>query len=249
MSEIDRDDLRQQLRTELIKINDAYAEYTHCIGNLLVKKKVDINELKAYSLRLHAGCDEHNVKPLSSRAGDMFEKLDNIYAVITKLCNFTSFLDCHFFEKIIHTFELDKTHEKLKYPEKLRQYIEKHTVSEFSEIHPVLCQYTDDTKELVIILDVPQITCHMSDVMDIGQAVAHIMNLKQSQLLIHNIGGGSVIVKFLILAFVAERIFSGPKDCIFSQEQIEELRRVSVMVLKCNGYEFDLSSPSGKIEN
>lgn len=132
------------------------------------------------------------------------------------------------------------------YPQKLRRYLEKHTVSEFVAMNPVLNQYTDDTKELVIILDIQQITAHMSQVIDIGQAVAHIMKLKQSQLLIHNIAGGSVIVAFLVPIMVAEYIFRGPIDCIFSQEQIEEFRKISILVLECNGYKFDFSFPSSK---
>ena len=252
LSEDDRGDLRQLLRANFMMIYKAYGKYTYCISESLDNMKVDIIKLKAYSLTLHAGCDEHNLVPLSSRVGDAFEKLSNVYDVITKLRDFTSFLECHFFEDIVHHFKIDKTQEDLKYPEKLREYIKKHTVSEFTEIRPeirtVLSKYTDDTKELVIVLDVQQLhACQMSDVMDIGQAVALIMNLKQSQLLIHNIGRGSVVVTFLIPAFVAECIFRGHKDCIFSLEQIEELRKVSVTKLKCNGYEFDLSSPSGKI--
>ena len=225
-------------------IFDDYADYTDCIAHSLVEKKVDINRLKEYSLSLHPGGDEHNLMPF---AGDAFEKLDNVYSFIGKLRNFTSFLDCHLFEKIVHKFKIDKTQQELKYPEKLQDYIKKHTVSEFMEVHPVLNdpKYVVDTKKLVIVLDVQKVTFQMNQVVDIGQAVAHIMNLDQSQLLIHNIGGGSVTVTFLIPTLIADHIFSG---FIFSQEQIQELQNVSVTMLKCNGYEFDISSPSGKNE-
>ena len=245
LSEAERGDLRQQLRANLTMIIDDYADYTDCIAVSLVEKKVDIKRLKTYCLSLHPGRDEHNLMPLSSRAGNALEGLDNVYDIIGRLRNFTSFLDYHLFEKLIQKFKIDETQEELKYPEKLQQYIEKHTVSEFMEVHPVLNdpKYVDDTKNLVIILNVQQVTCQMREVVNIGQVVPHIMNLDQSQLLIHNIGGGCVTVTFLIPTLVAEHIFSGR---IFSQEQIQELQNVSVMMLKCNGYEFDLSSPSGK---
>ena len=248
LSGADRDSLKQQLRANLMMIYTAYSDYTDCVAVSLVKKKVDIHRLKSFSLNLYVGYDEHNLKLLSSKPGAVheFKQLENVYDVISELSNFASFLNFNVFEQIINKFEIDKTQEELKYPEKLRQYVEKHTVSEFMEIHPVLNRYTDDTKKLVIILDVKQITDSISEMLDIGQALAHIMKLDQCQLLIHNIGGGSVTVTFLIPAFVADYMFSGQKECIFSQEQIEELRKISIKMLKCNGYEFDLTSPSGK---
>ena len=246
LSGADRDSLKQQLRANLMMIYTAYSDYTDCVAFSLEKKNVNIHRLKSFSLNLYVGCDERSLVPLSSKAREEFKPLDNIYDVISAICEFTSFLNFNVFEQIINKFEIDKTQEELKYPEKLRQYVEKHTVSEFMEIHPVLNQYTDDTKKLVIILDVKQITDPMSEVLDIGQALAHIMKLDQCQLLIHNIGGGSVTVTFLIPTFVADCMFSGQKECIFSQEQIEELRKISIKMLKCNGYEFDLTSPSGK---
>ena len=229
-------------------IIDDYADYTDCIAVSLVEKKVDVKRLKTYTLNLHPGGDEHNLMPLSSRVRDAFESLDNVYDIIGRLCHYTSFLDYHLFEKIVRKFKIDETQEELKYPEKLQQYIKKHTVSEFMEVHPTLNdpKYVDDTKKLVIVLNVQQVTCQMREVVNIGQVVAHIMNLDQSQLLIHNIGGGSVTVTFLIPTLIAEHIFSGRKECIFSHEEIQELQNVSVTMLKCNGYEFDLSSPSGK---
>ena len=228
-------------------IFSAYSDYTNCIAESLVKMKVDIRKLRAHSLSLCPGCDERNLMPLSFRAGDKFEQLDNVYDFISELRKFTSFLDCSLFEEIIRQFKI-KNQEKLKYPEKLRQYIMKHTVSEFMEIDPKLTlnEYTDDTKELVIILDIEQITNFLKEVLDIGQVLAYVMNIDQRQLLIHKIGEGSVTVTFLIPTSVAEYMFSGRKECIFSQEQFEEFRKVSIVMLKCNDYEFDLTSPLGK---
>ena len=246
LSEAEHDSLKQQLRDNLRTILTAYAKYTFCIAKSLKNKEVDISELRAYCLSLYVGCDEHNLVLMSSRVGDEFDKVDNIFDFMTKLRKFVSFLDCHFFEEIVIQFKIDDTQKELKYPEKLRQYVQKHTVSEFIDIHPVLNEYTDDMKELVIVLDIEQITSNMSQVLDVGQALAHIMKLDQCKLLIHNIGRGCVTVTFLIPTLAAEHIFSGRKECIFSQQQIEELRKVSIAMLKCNNYEFDLTSPSGK---
>ena len=246
MSKADRDSLKQQLRANLELIYKDYSDYTDCIADSLDEKKVDICKLRSRSLGLILGCDERNFVPLSLRAGpDAFKQIHNAFDFVAELRRFTSFLDCSLFEEIIRKFKIDKSQEELKYPEKLRHYIMKHTVSEFMEIHPKLNEYTDHTKKLVIILDIKQITS-LGIVLDIGQVLASVMKMDMNQLLIHEIKGGSVTVIFLIPTLVAERMFNGQKECIFSQEQIEEFQKVSIAMLKCNGYEFDLTSPLGK---
>ena len=242
MSEANRDSLKQQLRANLEMIYREYSDYTDCIADSLDEKKVDIRKLRTRSLGLCLGCDERNLVPLSSRASpDAFKQIDNAFDFVAELRKFTSFLDCSLFEEVIRKFKIDKSQEELKYPEKLRHYIMKHTVSEFMEIHPKLNEYTDHTKKLVIILDIKQITTSLGIVLDIGQVLARVMKMDMNQLLIHEIKGGSVTVIFLIPALVAERVFNGQKECIFSREQIEEFQKVSIVMLKCNGYEFDLT--------
>ena len=223
-----------------------YSDYTDCIADSLDKMKVNIRKLRTRCLCLCLGCDEHHLVPLYSIVGlDAFKEIDNADDFILELRRFTSFLDCTLFEEIIRKFKIDKSQEELKYPEKLKHYITKHTVSEFIRIHPELNEYTGHTKKLEIILDIKQITT-LSVVVDYGQVLSSVMKIDMNQLLIHTIEKGCVTVTFLIPTLVAERMFSGQKECIFSQEQIEEFQKVSVVMLKCNGYEFDLTSPLGK---
>lgn len=239
LSDADRGNLKQQLRANLKCIQDDFADYIDYIQESLVKQKVSVKRLKSYLLRLPCS-DENNLMLLSSAIADALEKAVDVYDIFMKLDKCTSFLNYHIFEKIVGRFDIDSGHEDLKYPEKLRKYIEKHAISEFIAINPVLSKYIDGTKKLVLLLDVEPI-CKFSKLVDIGQVVADIMNLDQSVLLIHSIEGGSVIITFLIPTSVAEVIFSGCKELIFSQEQKAGLRKVSVKTLKCNNYEFDFT--------
>lgn len=154
----------------------------------------------------------------------------------------TSFLNYQIFESLIKNFQLDDGRENLKYPEQLQAYINKHKISEFIEIQPILSELSDDKKELILVLDIEP-TCRLSGLMDLGKAVAKIMGLKQSALLIYSIKESCVVVSYLIPTFVAEFIFIG--DGIFTKEQTDAFRKLSVQRLECNTLEFVISPHEG----
>ena len=235
-----RGDLRQQLQANLKAIQESFADYVDCIQELLIAKRVELGRLKSYLIRLPCGCGDQNLMLLSAKKDDIKEAAD-VYEIFMTLDDFTSFLDYYIFEKIVIQFEIDSGQEHLKYPEKLQKYIKKHTISEFIEVHPVLNNYTDGTKKLVLILDV-RLTSKFSKLVDVGHSVAQLMNLDQSALLIHNVGERCVIVTFLIPSFAADAIFAGQQMCIFSADQEEKFRNLSVQELHCNGYHFDFAS-------
>lgn len=65
LSQADHSKLKQQLRANLRKISDDFSGYTDCIAVSLDEKKVNVRRLKAFSLSLYVGCDEHNLVHMS----------------------------------------------------------------------------------------------------------------------------------------------------------------------------------------
>lgn len=245
MSDSARGDLRQQLESDLIAIQESFADYIDCIQESLREKGVNLGRLQSYLLRLPCGRGDRNLMLLTAKT-DALRGVDDIYGIFIILSECTSFLNYYIFEKMVKKFDIDESQKALQYPTKLREYIEKHTISEFIELHPVLNSYTDGTKELVLILDI-EMTCKFSKIVDLGRTVAHIMNLDQSALLIHNIGQCCVIVTFLIPNSVADIIFTGHSSEIFSLDEKLKFQKLSVQELKCNGYTFDFVSTVGMI--
>jgi hypothetical protein len=239
--------LRQQLQRNLIAIQESFAGYIDCIQQALVEKGVRLQRLKSYLVRLPCVCGDQNFMLLSSKKDDIEEAVD-IYDLFMKLDGCTSFLNCFIFEKIVIQFKIDEGQESLQYPKELRRYVEKHTISQFIEVHPVLNNYTDGTKKLVLILDI-ELTCKFSKLVDIGHSVARLMNMDECALLIHNVGKHCVIATFLIHSLVADKIFTGPAASIFSIGQKDQLRNLSVLQLKCNGYDFNIHLNAEVITN
>ena len=236
MSEDACGDLRQQLLANLKTIQDNFADYIECIQKELQKKEVNLGRLKSYLLRLPCYSDHQNNIMLLPTKKAALNKATTIYEVFIMLHEYTSFLNYHIYEKLVSNFQIDEGQECFQYPAKLIDYIQKHSISEFIEIHPALSNYTDGTKELVLILDIKS-TSQLSKVVDINHSIADLMKLDKSALLIHSISEGSVTVTFLIPSFVAETIFTGTD--IFTQDQRKRYLRLSILQLKCNGYEYN----------
>ena len=228
------------MQANLEAIQDSFADYVACIQESLLKKGVELGELKSYLIRLPCRDSDWNLTLLSVEKENIMQAT-NICEIFIFLDDFTSFLNYHIFEKLVTKFELNNGQECLKYPVKLRKYIEKHTISEFIEVHPVLNNHTDGTKKLVLILDL-SLTSKLAKLVNIGNSVAQLMNLDQSALLIHNIEKRCVVITFLIPIFVADEIFTGHPTCIFSIDQKEKFRNLSIQQLCCNGCDFDFTS-------
>ena len=210
---------------------------------------IDVKRLCTYLLGLSSFNLDHRDQKLmllSSKRTELerANNLNDIFIILKTEC--ASFLNYHIFERLLKNFKINKKDiESLKYPEKLRDYVKKHKISEFVEIQPQLGRLTDDRKELVLVLDIES-TCRLSQITDIGKAVAKIMGLKQSTLLIHNIKLSCVVVAFLLSSPVANFIFVNNK--IFSKNQVENFQTLSIQKIKCNDFTFDFTLPATCIQ-
>lgn len=232
--------LRQQLEANLEAIQESFDDYLDCIQQSFIAKNKKLDRLKTYLKNFPYRSEDWKLMIFPVKK-EVLKQAANVYQVFMILSGFTSFLNYHIFEKVVSQFNLDDGQEELKYPGKLRKFIEMHKISEFIEVHPVLNRYIDDTKKLVLILDI-SLTSMFSKLVDIGRSVAHLMELDESALLIHNIREQCVVVTFLIPNFAANRIFTGQRCYIFSIDQQEKFRHLSVQQLHCNGYVFDFTS-------
>lgn len=241
-------DLKQQLESNLEEILFCFADYTDSVQESLEERNITVKRLCAYLISLPSFTRAYSDSKLMLLASkkDMLEEaccISDIMIILKTEC--TSFLNYQIFESLIKKFKLEGE-EILKYPEKLQKYIRMHKISEFIEIQPILIELTDDKKELILVLDIEP-TCRLSGLTDLGKAVAKILGLKQSALLIHNIKESCVVVSYLISTFVAEFLFVS--DEIFSEVQKEEFRALLVQRLECNRCTFTFVASPDKEED
>ena len=230
-------DLTHILETNLDEVVASFAYYTSCVQESIQDMNIGAEKLYDFLVTFSTGDQRKALLPREKINKLKDKSVRDIFLFLKQEC--TSFLNYDIFERILHYFKVDRnSHEHLKYPQKLKAYVKKHTISEFIKIIPVLDEYNQyDEVTLTLVLKIDAISCKLDRLLDIVRSVAKIMNLQPSMLLIYDIKESCVEVTLLIPKSVADIIFTS--DNIFSEFQQEEFRSLSVQLLKCNGYSFE----------
>lgn len=238
-------DLRFILERNLKEIIKKYAAYVDCA---VEKKEVSPIELRFYLLSISAFCsgscngqrfalvsDEHELKSCAT--------ITDIFAFLTTKC--ASFLNYDIFQDIIKKYDIATDRSELNYPQYVNEYIEKHKVSEFMKINPLL-KPKNGSETLTLKYDVDY-TCKLAKISELKNSLAEILDLHPSALHIIDIEEGCIVVTFHILASVAKAIFVHER--VFTSQQKNAFHAASVLWLKCNGYTFNFKESDKKEVN
>lgn len=242
-------DLRYQLKQNLKEIKNHYAAYVRCIRLSLKSKGVTVKDLRTYLLSLDAFQSDHDhdntdVKLFSDKK-EKLEKasdIEDIFALLITDC--ASFLNYEIFQSIIGEYDIDTSQKKLSYPEHIKAYVNKHRLSEFYEINPMLKKDIAEDSECLVLKFGIELTNNIGTLKERIEALANILGIKPSALRLLSIKEGCVIVRLFVSASIAGVIFSDEKQ--FSSEQINSFRALSVVWLKYNGYYFDFREDFSK---
>lgn len=158
--------------------------------------------------------------------------IDGIFNVLSKIC---SFHDCHIFQSIVRDYGLDQGQEELRYPEYLKAYMERHKVSEFIQINPMLEKFADSSNPLYLKFDI-QSTCSLADLDKFKHSVAEILGLQTAVLLLLDIDKGCITVTYHISSSIAALIFTNDKE--FTAKEIEKFQALSVSWMKYGRHTF-----------
>ena len=231
-------DLEQQLELNLQHIINCYASYVRCICTSIKQKGIATHDLCSYLMNLRAfksgHCKQKHV--LLSGIRNELEKaetIDHIFMILSDKC--TSFLNFEIFQSMVDEYDIDKSQEKLNYPQYLREYVNKHKLSEFASINPLLEKLDDGSKEVKLKMDIDY-SCSLAKLDDLRKPIANILGIKTSTLRIVDVKEGCVLVTLLIPAPVADAIFIS--DEIFSAKDMCNFQALSVISLECNGYKY-----------
>ena len=156
---------------------------------------------------------------------------------------FSSFLNYEVFQWIVDRHHLDNGQEEFQYPQHLKAYLNSHKISEFVEINPLLKDFSDASKQMVLKVDIES-TSELAKLERLRAAVAKILRLKPAALRLLDVQEGCVVVTFLIPSPVAEIIFS--KHSVLTVEQVEEFRASKVIWLECNDRTFSFTTEGQK---
>ena len=239
-------DLKFVLDSNRHDIVTLYASYFRCIQESIERKGISVVKLCSYVMSLEAFEADHDIqcKLLAEIRHELesAESTQKLLDLVAKDC--ASFMNIGILGRIVKEFGLDSGQDAMKYPEYLVSYINKHKISEFTQINPKLAESTDTSKEISLKVDIAA-TCKLAKIKDLHAAVAHILHLLPSAIQLVSIQQGCVVVKFRILTHVADMIFT--KDKKFSHSEKDILRSLSVLRLECDGRKFEVSEGSEEI--
>ena len=233
-----KEELKRILHKNHEQIVRQYASYSRCIRNSLTSKHerdpntlrdlcLYLSELSAYDV----DTDRKEAK-LLSQLEDELKKTKVVYDVIELLSkNFcVSIFDIRIFEDIVNEFKIDRSQEALKYPDYLKEYIEKHKLSEIIGKLPQLGECFGGHTELVYKLNIGVVQ-RVTKIIDIQKKIADILDINQCGIILKDVEEGCVVVTSCIPTFVAEDIFT--RDKTFSPEEEEKFQSFSVLWLQC----------------
>lgn len=232
----------QQLETNLEQIIGRYDSYVHCILTSIQAKGVSVTNLRSFLLNLPAfqsGCNKQcNLLSGVKKELDEADTINKIFDLLSCAC--ASFLNIAIFQFIVDKYGIKDSEgqDRLKYPEYLNMYVQKHDVSELIAINQALKQHvqSEGSVELTLKFKI-SLTCELAKVVQLQSALAKIFALQASALQLLSIEESSLKVTFLIPAEVADIVFVHGKK--FTPGAF---RALEVMWLECNGCRFDFST-------
>ena len=230
-------DLRFILEKNLKEIIKQYGFYVDCIRTILEERDISPKALRSYLISVSAfssSCSGQRIALMSDKKHELekAETITDIFIFLTTEC--ASFLNYSIFQDIVEKYNIVEDRKELKYCEHLKAYIEKHTISEFVEINPLLKPMLA-TKKLTLKYNVDQ-TCKLAKVEELKHSIAEILKLNPSALHIVDIEDGCIVVTFLMPASVADAIFT--PGTVFTSRQEDMFQSALVVWLECNGYTF-----------
>ena len=233
-----------QLDDNLQTITSQYSIYVSSIRECLQEKGVRPVDLCSDLMNLTAFNHTRKKRSLfSSHRTELHNatELNGIFDLIA--IEYSSFLNYDVFQWIVDRHHLDNGQEEFQYPQHLKAYLNSHKISQFVEINPLLKDFSDASKEMVLKVDIES-TSELAKLERLRAAVAKILRLKPAALRLLDVEEGCVVVTFLIPSPVAEIIFS--KHSVLTVEQVEEFRAWKVIWLECNDRTFSFTTEGQK---
>ena len=230
----------QQLRRSLKEIGSQYASYIRCIYTSLEARGVTTKDFTAYLLKLPAlKVDPADQQQLLAGLRTELGKAESITDIVTLLDeNCASFLDYGIFDDIVKEYgigenQTDKNREKLRYPEHLKAYAEKHKLSELIKIIPELGKPTSDSEEVTLKFEINLSKYRLANLLELKSIVSDILEIQESSLRLLSIKDGCVIITFQIISSVAHFAFRRGKSLTI--QQIKGFRDLSAIWIKFRG--------------
>ena len=169
-----------------------------CIREILTARNVSARDLGAKLLAITAfSHEEQNLSLLSGHQDVLKNPRDLIEIFNLLVTKYASFLNYDIFQVILEKYSIDQAqNELLKYPEHLKDYVNKLKISEFISINPQLSLKQSTTSSKVTLKANIELTSQLARIVNLKTAVARILDVNSASLQLLDIKDGCVLITF-----------------------------------------------------
>ena len=172
-----------QLKGSFVEIQTQYAHYIMHILKSVKKKEESASDLKFFlcnlpAFKYHTDTKQH--KLLDGKKRELKEK-ETITDIFEFISDESSFLNYGMFQSIAEKYEIEDNCDAMGYPERLKSYLEKHTLSELSKVSRALEKKCDPSINFTFKFDI-KLTERVAAVYDLKQYIANILDLNDLEL-------------------------------------------------------------------
>ena len=218
-----------------------YAAYVSTLCECIKEKGITVEQLTSFLLNLSALKYQHDQCHLLAGKRELLKRastINKVFDVIGEEC--ASFLNYGIFRAIATKFEV--VHKDLNYAEHLKEYLNKHKLSEFvkvvKQMGPLMKEMDPTKMEITFKLDI-EVTNTIARVYDLEIAIADALGLDPMALELTDVSEGCLIAKFLIPMIAADVIFTNKGD--LTDDQVEQLMALPIIWVKYEGHEYILN--------
>ena len=243
-----RQDLLRQLRVSVEDLQERYDSFVISLCEAVENMNVSIQAFRLYLLSLSALENDSKFRDLKFKNSsedkqpivleDIKPQIDmasTIKDIFLELSNEScSFINIGVFQSIMNKYGIDmEFDDDLQYSKYLRAYLENLKITEFIFINYQLESRMKDSEELIVHFDV-DMSCKISKIVDLHEALAKILGVKMCALRLIAIKKDKAVVTFNIQTSVAKVVFFNG----LTAQQEADIRALSVLWLKCADYKL-----------
>ena len=203
----ERMDLIQKLSSDYTKILKKFATLQNATSESLDKRNISAEKIANCALSLALYKSNDVPRPLLEDEQDRFEEaktIDKIFMLLRKY-KLMSYFDYGILEHIIEIHGTEDDKRKLKeYVDEFRKFCQRRVV----EVPSVISECTSSTRKIFKVLITADMSTTLSDIKAAERKIADILGLAHSELTLHEITPGSLVLTLSIPIQIADKIFA-----------------------------------------
>lgn len=247
--------LEKQLHKNITVLINRYASFITHLSFSIRDRGIPLDQLRSFLLSQHAFKPERRRRRREEEErvllyGHIRERLEEAQAIsrifLVLSMAHASIINCEAFVSIAEQFGSSEDHQRLEeYSEHLQSFLDRHNLSEFTEIDPSYGTSIDSVEKLVLRFDFDH-TLRIAKVLQLRTAFAEVLGLEGPVLRFFGVDKREGAVVVLICPPAIVRLLFNA-DTEFSEQQVSEFQALSLLSVEYCEHKFSFAFPEEQV--